>query len=183
MGNKGLGENRARLKLMSIKQGNRIFYAGEDNTIKSDVKKQELKIINPIKPINKIKIKSLTPFRIMYQGKLAQSLDFHILIRNLLRRIGLLSYFYSDKPFEIDFNALINKAEKVRTLTSSLAYQDLSRYSTRQEQRIPMSGYLGEITYQGNLTEFVPYLKIGEKIHLGKGTVFGMGKYKMEVMR
>lgn len=180
MGNNGLGENRGKLQLISVSQGRNIIYNGQDKTLKSDVKRQQLNIRTAFKPVNKITIKFQTPFRIRYQGKLAQSLDFHILIRNLIRRIGLLSYFYSDTPFKIDFNSIIKRAEKIRTQNSVLNYQDLSRYSTRQEQRIPMGGYLGEITYQGNLTEFIPYLKIGEMVHLGKGTVFGLGKFKIK---
>ncbi|MEO0076464.1 MAG: CRISPR system precrRNA processing endoribonuclease RAMP protein Cas6 [candidate division WOR-3 bacterium] len=183
MGKNGLGRNRGKLELVTIKQGNRAIYDGIDKKIKNDVKIKELKLTHPKRPIEKIKIKFVTPFRIVYEGKVVQSLDFHILIRSLLRRIGLLSYFHSDKPYDIDFTNLIAKAEKIKTIHSDLRLQDQFRFSTRQHRRIPTSGMIGEITYQGDLTNFIPFLKIGEIIHIGKGTVFGMGKYKLEVMK
>jgi len=43
-----------------------------------------------------------------------------------------------------------------------------------------MGGFVGEVEYQGELGEFVPLLRIGEKIHLGKGTGFGLGRYQVE---
>jgi CRISPR-associated endoribonuclease Cas6 len=183
MGKYGLGKNRGKLELVSIKQDRQIIYDGKDKKIKSGIKTKELGLLDHKKPINKLKIKFLTPFRIIYQSKVVQSLDFHILIRSLLRRIGLLSYFHSDQPYKINFTDLISKAEKVHISQSNLSYQKQSRYSTRQHQRIPIEGMIGEITYEGNLTPFIPYLKIGEMVHIGKGTVFGLGKYKMEAIR
>jgi hypothetical protein len=40
-----------------------------------------------------------------------------------------------------------------------------------------LGGFVGEVEYRGELREFVPLLKLGEQIHLGKGTGFGLGKY------
>ncbi|MEO0131442.1 MAG: CRISPR system precrRNA processing endoribonuclease RAMP protein Cas6 [candidate division WOR-3 bacterium] len=182
IGNYGIGKNRGHMSLVSITQGLRKIYNGGDRKILANIIPQKLSLTKPRKPIKKITIKFLTPFRIIYQEKLTQSLDFHVLIRSLLRRIGLLSYFHADEPYKIDFKYLISKAEKIQTIKANLMFQEQYRYSTRQQQRISIAGMIGEFTYQGDLTEFLPYLKIGEVVHVGKGTVFGMGKYKLEVM-
>jgi hypothetical protein len=42
-----------------------------------------------------------------------------------------------------------------------------------------MGGFVGTMTFTGNLEEFLPYLKAGELVHVGKGTGFGLGRYKM----
>jgi CRISPR/Cas system endoribonuclease Cas6 (RAMP superfamily) len=42
-----------------------------------------------------------------------------------------------------------------------------------------MGGFLGDITFEGDLAEFLPVIKLGEFLHVGKGTVYGMGKYEM----
>jgi CRISPR/Cas system endoribonuclease Cas6 (RAMP superfamily) len=42
-----------------------------------------------------------------------------------------------------------------------------------------MKGFIGEVVYQGDLTKFYPLLKIGEYIHVGKNTTFGLGKYEI----
>jgi hypothetical protein len=125
------------------------------------------------------KLRFLTPVRIVYQGRFAQSLDFHVLVRSLIRRIGLLSYFFSDRPLDIDYRGLIAQAQLVRTTSSELKAYSWRRYSSRQDQPIDMDGLIGDVSYEGDLTELIPYLRTGETIHTGKGTVFGMGKYEI----
>jgi len=40
-------------------------------------------------------------------------------------------------------------------------------------------GLLGTITYAGDLEPFIPYLALGEWIHIGGKTSFGLGKYNI----
>jgi CRISPR/Cas system endoribonuclease Cas6 (RAMP superfamily) len=42
-----------------------------------------------------------------------------------------------------------------------------------------LGGIIGEVVYEGDLTNFVPLLKIGELTHIGKNTTFGLGKYEV----
>ncbi len=55
----------------------------------------------------------------------------------------------------------------------------MERYSARQDTRMKMGGFVGKVDYQGNLAEFVPLLKLGERVHIGKGTAFGLGRYEI----
>ena len=43
-----------------------------------------------------------------------------------------------------------------------------------------MGGLIGEATYRGNITPFLPLLQAGAILHIGKGTSFGLGKYEMQ---
>jgi len=42
-----------------------------------------------------------------------------------------------------------------------------------------MGGFIGLVTFQGNFKEFLPFVNLGEYIHVGKGTSFGLGKYEI----
>ena len=42
-----------------------------------------------------------------------------------------------------------------------------------------MGGFVGSITFEGDLKGFLPFLLLGEYIHMGKGTSFGLGKYEI----
>ena len=44
-----------------------------------------------------------------------------------------------------------------------------------------MGGLVGKITYQGELEPFMPYLRMTEIFHVGKGTVFGLGNITMNL--
>ncbi len=42
-----------------------------------------------------------------------------------------------------------------------------------------MGGFIGDITFEGNSEPFMPLIKAGEVLHVGKGTGFGLGKYEV----
>jgi CRISPR/Cas system endoribonuclease Cas6 (RAMP superfamily) len=46
-----------------------------------------------------------------------------------------------------------------------------------------LSGFVGEVSFEGDLAPFVPYLKLGEYVHVGKNAVFGNGWYEITEMR
>jgi CRISPR/Cas system endoribonuclease Cas6 (RAMP superfamily) len=46
-----------------------------------------------------------------------------------------------------------------------------------------MGGFVGKVEYQGQVSEFIPLFKLGEKVHVGKATGFGLGKYDVQSSR
>ncbi len=60
-----------------------------------------------------ITLNFLTPTRIVVKEDLVVDLEFHHLIRSLLRRISTLSYFHCEKRLDLDFKGLIDRAKKV----------------------------------------------------------------------
>ena len=127
-----------------------------------------------------LKLTFFTPTRILYDGSLTLDLEFHILIRNLLRRLSLVYYFHCNgDSSEWDFKGMIEKAKEVRVKEKKLRWYDWERYSGRQETMVKMGGFVGEITFEGNIESFLPLIKAGEVLHVGKGTGFGLGKYEI----
>jgi hypothetical protein len=123
----------------------------------------------------------LTPARLKFNGHLSPTIEFHILIRNLLRRISLLSYFHCGRELELDFKGLIDTAQAVKVQESNLTWIDWERYSNRQEEKMKMGGLVGTIAYSGDFNPFWPYINLGEFIHVGKASSFGLGKYITEI--
>ena len=131
---------------------------------------------------NRLTLSFLTPTRIAYDGSLTLDIEFHTIIRSLLRRISLLSYFHGNSNAipAFDFKGTIESAKAVETVDKNLRWYDWERYSSRQEQRIDMGGFVGEITFEGDLRPFMPLIKAGEVLHVGKGTAFGLGRYEID---
>jgi CRISPR-associated endoribonuclease Cas6 len=124
----------------------------------------------------------LTPTRIAYNGRITENIEFHVIVRNLLRRISLLAYFHSNDQtgHELDIKDVIEKAMAVRIANKRFHRYDWERYSGRQEQKIDMGGFVGDISFEGQVIPFVPLLKAGEVLHIGKSTVFGLGRYEIK---
>jgi CRISPR/Cas system endoribonuclease Cas6 (RAMP superfamily) len=107
--------------------------------------------------------------------------NFEILLRNLLRRLSWLAEIHCGERWELDYKELLFKArEKVHITHRRLLWQDWERYSSRQRTRLKVGGFVGQITFEGKLEEFLPFLKLGEYLHVRKGTVYGLGKYRIE---
>lgn len=118
-----------------------------------------------------------TPLRIRFDGQITDKLEFHVLLRNLLRRISSLSYFHCGKRLGMDFRGLIEKFRAIRQTASDIHWYDWKRYSTRQEEWMSLGGVIGSVLYEGDMSDFMVLLRLGEYVHVGKGTSFGLGKY------
>lgn len=123
----------------------------------------------------------VTPTRIVYDGHLTLDLEFHMLVRQLLRRISLLAYFHCGEDIsDWDFRGIIEKAKGVKVVAGNLRWYDWERFSARQDTRMKMGGFVGEIAFQGNIGPFMPLIKAGEVLHVGKGTSFGLGRFNIQ---
>ncbi len=191
LGKTGLGKGRGKYALanvVTIVNGNeQTVYSSEKKTIIQTAPEQislpehlddEQLFQVSDEDSRSVTLNFLTPARVMYQRRLADTLDFHVLIRQLLRRLQSLKYFHCGKETaKWDHRQIIAEAENVKTVRSALAWRDWERYSTRQKTRMKMGGLVGEISYEGHIRSFLPFLKAGEVFHVGKGTSFGLGKY------
>ncbi len=157
------------------------IYRAEDETIRAvnasigaDAILERAAALSP----ERVTLEFLTPTRLKYQGRWAkEGPPFHVLLRRLLDRVSSLSYFHCGQQFEADFRGLIERAAGVRIARAQTRWEDWSRFSGRQKQRVEMGGLAGQVTYAGDLRDYLPLLALGEWVHAGKGTVFGNGRY------
>ena len=125
-----------------------------------------------------IEIEFITPTSVKVDGKWTRHLTYEHLIRNLLRRIRFLSYFHCGEDLDIDAHALIKAADSI-THKSQLRWFSKGRYSYRTEKSVPMGGFIGKIRFEGDLEPFLPFIFLGEYLHIGHHTAFGFGQYRI----
>lgn len=184
----GLGKGRGRAELVEIVEADgagapgRRIYDGATQTLlarPSDNRHPPPWARTKADGADSVAIRFLTPTRLKYGEHLTSDLEFHILWRNLLRRLSALSYFHCGQQLECDFKGSIAHAQRVECTDRRIRWVDWERYSARQETAMLMGGFVGEATFKGDLGEFLPALRLGEVVHVGKGTTFGLGQYRL----
>jgi len=177
----GLGKNRQPFTLESVGQisplnASQLIY--QHGQLSQPLAPQLLAI--PECP-DQLSVQLETPLRIKQDGKNCNQdrLNFAAFFGNLLRRISMLTYFHTDTPLNTDFAYLMAQAKTLTLTDKQLAWQDWTRYSSRQQTTMEMGGLVGTFTLTGDLTEFWPYLWLGQWTHAGKGTSMGLGAYRI----
>ena len=180
LGTRGLGKERGRLNLLAIYslrgEERKQVYFGDSKTLNDDalivhfhdLTKQE-------EAVQRIHIDFLTPARIQKKKIILRKIDFHSFIQNLLGRVSMLSYFHCGTKLELDFKGMLERAQTVKVENDQLSWNSWTRYSSRQKRYMKWDGVVGGLDFVGQLNEFLPYILLGEYIHIGKGTAFGLG--------
>ncbi|MGB5685089.1 MAG: CRISPR system precrRNA processing endoribonuclease RAMP protein Cas6, partial [Candidatus Electrothrix sp.] len=136
--------------------------------------------------INDITIHLPTRLRLKADGHLLSHVpEFHIFLVRLLGRMNTLSSLYGGgRMVELALrDQLISRArERIRLdpAGTDACWRELPRFSGRQQQWMKFGGLLGSVSWQGRPEDFwpfLPYLAIGEWIHVGGKSSFGLGKY------
>ncbi len=185
-GEAGIGVNRGKFNLEEVFQ-ERQLGQGRWEKIYDNSDTQPRQIITEaiLPPLSSeiVRLRIMTPLRVKRDGKLVTENEFafHDLFRSLLRRLSLLSYFHTESPWELDFEALTRSSRQVLLKQKNLKWQDWVRYSSRQNKKIKMGGIVGEVILDAASIElFWAYLWLGQWVHVGKGAVMGLGKYRLE---
>jgi CRISPR/Cas system endoribonuclease Cas6 (RAMP superfamily) len=133
--------------------------------------------------VRQLRVHLHTPLRLKQENKLQTELPFHVLIRTALRRMSALEIAYGQEGLgepALDYRGLVHRAEDIRLKESTLRWHELQRYSNRQRQKVSLSGLMGTALYEGELAEFVPLLEYASQVHVGKQTLFGLGRVEIE---
>lgn len=189
MGQNGLGRNRGRFRLETVNgvglaQGRLVpVYDVADETIRGDdlaLTGQAVAARAATLPTDRLTLDFLTPTRLKQRGDWVwEGPPFEVLVRTLLGRVSSLSYFHCGQRLEIDFRAMIDRAAAIKIAAAESHWEDWERVSSRQKRHIKMGGLVGRVTYEGELEPYLALLTLGELIHVGKGTVFGNGQYRI----
>lgn len=123
-----------------------------------------------------------SPLRLQTNGRRASADEFtpRKLLTTLIRRIALIHEFHGAGPLSLDFKALASQAEAIGS-ERQLEWRDWTRYSSRQQQKMDLGGVVGRWRLSGELAPFLPFLHLGQWLHLGKEATFGLGAYRLEL--
>lgn len=190
LGQTGLGRSRGKYCLLAIDAvlpyngAREAVYRAEDERVRmanSAITAETITTHAATLPTDHITLNFLTPTRLKHKGHwINEGPPFDALIKVLLSRTSSLSYFHCGQRLDVDFRGLIDRAAEVKISHCQTCWENWSRFSGRQKQRVEMGGLVDQVTYEGDLSDYLPLLALGELIHVGKGTVFGNGQYQIE---
>jgi len=194
LGKIGIGLNRGRFILNDIsviKNGiSESIYDPESNTVRNIQKIiTGSELLEQAGKINRqrITLEFLTPTRIKYnptgekgKSEIVMVPEFHHIVRRLRDRINALSVTYCGSPINVDFIRIAERAMAVKTKGMNLRWIKVKRKSKTQPIQHDQSGFMGKITFEGDLKEFLPLLLLGEYVHVGEDAVFGNGWYRIQ---
>lgn len=186
MGQIGIGKKiagkRGRFVIEQILSEGHVIYTDQDRTLAASDTALILKDSEraPVLRKDRVTLNFLTPLRLKHNNHLSPELPFHILVRAMLRRCATLMEHFGDGEPDLDYRGMVERAEDMKTMESTLSWEDWRRYSLRQDQAMMMGGLKGRVTYAGELEEFLPLLDFCARVHLGKQTAFGLGRFTWE---
>jgi len=192
MGVMGIGKKisgkRAQFIIKQVTCDEKVVYSGESGQmVTNNYTKNELTFTaETIAESNRdkhLKIDFITPLRIKFQNRFVPEVPFpfHVLVRAMLRRMSSLMEKYGGGKPEINYQEIVARAEEIKIAESNLNWQEITRYSSRQESKMLIGGLMGNITYQGKLAEYIKLIDFCRHTHLGKQTSFGLGKISYQV--
>jgi hypothetical protein len=133
-------------------------------------------------PIHRILVRFLTPTELKGAESSPEPPEFQVLLARARDRVSALRFLYGAGHLDVDFKALGARAAGVRRVRASLSRVRDLRRSSRTGQVHPLEGFIGEIEYEGDLGEFLPYLQAAQWTGVGRQTVWGKGAIETEVL-
>lgn len=165
----GLGKEKVKYNKFDM-------YINDVNCLKDaklDRPKNYIKTFKSPKGPSEITIKFITPVRMKKNNRFIRddSMEVEDILYSIYQRERQLNGLDHERK---QFVTNIKISKKV------MIYKELTRYSNQQNSKMKIGGLLGEMIVKGVDEESYRLLKLGELIGVGKQTVFGLGKIKIE---
>ncbi len=125
-------------------------------------------------PVECVRVHFLSPTEL----RNAARPEFGPLFSRIRDRVGALRALYGRGPLEIDFKAMGECAAAIQMTRCDIRHIEEERVS--RHKRHPLSGFVGFAEYEGDLTEFIPYLEVAGYTGVGRQTVWGKGEISVE---
>jgi CRISPR-associated endoribonuclease Cas6 len=134
-------------------------------------------------PVNHVTIQFKTPTELKAGGQAVEQPEFGVLVARVRDRISTLRALYDDGPLTINFRQFGERAARIHMTRCDIQHVEASRRSGRTGQIHSLGGFVGEAEYQGDLAEFVPYLRAAQWTGVGRQTAWGKGELTLHTER
>ena len=178
----GLGTNRGNFRV----EGVDIARAGSTNSVPNPtnhaISSSAIMAARQGLDTDRVTLNYLTRLRLKAGNRLhREAPPFSIFLARLMGRLNTLSTLYGSGEL-LDrqrCNELQQQAEQITIAPNNARWNDWNRYSGRQNEWMKFGGLVGSASYAGDMRPFLPWLALGEWVHVGGKTSFGLGKYEM----
>ena len=134
-------------------------------------------------PGQRVVVDLLGPLRLLVDGRLLpghEPTPFALLIARILDRFrGVYGYGSSPLLEEPAKSAILDAASRVPLLGDNTRWVDRPDYSARQGRELLLGGKLGQLSYGAEAVPFLPLLRAGEILHVGKNPTSGCGRIRV----
>lgn len=105
---------------------------------------------------------------------------FYDFFKAVLRRVSMLSYFWSkDEWSDFEFKLLLDSVKEITPTKVNLEWVSYKRYSSVQDKEVLLNGWQGEVRFKNMPAGIADILKSASLVNIGKGAVFGSGKFSI----
>ena len=170
----GLGSGRSRVELTGVSQLDTERHAKQNPHIPRRPRRSNWTWLST-RPRTRAG-EFLTPTELKSGQQLAARPEFSILAARIRDRISTLRELYGEGPLDIDFRRIRRARGAGRMTRCEIQQAEVVRRSSRTGQIHPIGGFVGEAEYEGDLTEFMPYVRAARWTGVGRQTVWGNGE-------
>lgn len=120
-----------------------------------------------------------TPLQLQQKGVIlgVRDINASIFLRHLIRRVTTLLQPYSSLYWPLEKIRAMNALADLVQDEHQLTWQEWERYSSRQKKVMKLNGLIGYWYLKDVAAELLPFIYLGQWLHVGKETSFGLGKY------
>lgn len=186
LGHLGMGRGRGKLALFDVRDltsGGSLMRGGALEV--SGITAHTVGLEAWAQAPTKLRVHFETPVQLMRQGKMVERLDFSELIYQCASRLEVMAHCHGSFPEDArqprDWSTLARQAH-IELYDQDLMAVEFERWSSRQQRKHPLRGLSGHLDLSGDLQPFMPLLKAASMLAIGKGTSFGLGQIRLEVI-
>lgn len=177
----GVGPRRGRAELRSVtmldeRGGSAVEIFNGTSLLAKEVAALRIGLAPVEERVRRVQVRFVTPTELKCGGEVAERPEFGVVASRIRDRVSTLRSLYGEGPLEMDFAAFGERAAAVRLVRCAVRQVDATRQSSRTGQVHPIGGFVGEAEYEGELAEFVPFLRVAKWTGVGRQTVWGKGE-------